>query len=44
MTKKGSFGDITYIKKTRRSLKRHKKKMSKSEKRSWKPYQGQGRK
>jgi len=43
MTKKAKFGVNTFIKKTRPSVGRHKKNMSKSERRSWKPYRGQGR-
>ena len=43
MTKKFKLGVNTFIKKTRPSVGRHKKKMSKSERRSWKPYRGQGR-
>ena len=43
MAAKAKFGVNTYRKRTRRSIGRHKKKMSKSEKRSWKVYRGQGR-
>jgi len=43
MATKAKFGVNTYRNRTRRSIGRHKKNMSKSERRSWKPYKGQGR-
>ena len=43
MATKAKFGVNTYHKRSRPSVGRHKKNMSKSERRSWKPYQGQGR-
>ena len=43
MAKKANFGVNTYVKKTKPKIGRHKKNMNKSEKRSYKPYVGQGR-
>ena len=43
MAKKSKFGVNTYIKKTKPKIGRHKKNMNKSEKRSYKAYNRQGR-
>ena len=43
MVKRAKFGVNTYIKKTKPKIGRHKKNMSKSEKRSYKAYNRQGR-
>ena len=44
MAKKAKgFGVNTYEKKSKPKIGRHKKKMNKSEKRNYKPYNGQGR-
>ena len=43
MAKKGTFGINTYRDRSRKKIGRHKKNMNKSEKRSFKPYEGQGR-
>ena len=43
MAKKSTFGVNTYRERTKRKIGRHTKRMSKSEKRSYKPYRGQGR-
>ena len=40
--RKSIFGVNTYVKKTKRKLRRHKKRMNKAEKRSYKPSVGQG--
>ena len=41
--KRPVFGVNTYIKKTKRKLKRHKKRLNKAEKRNYKKSRGQGR-
>jgi methylmalonyl-CoA mutase N-terminal domain/subunit len=41
--KRPVFGVNTYIKKTKKKLKRHKKRMNKAEKRNYKKSRGQGR-
>jgi hypothetical protein len=41
--RKSMFGVNTYIKKTKRKLKRHKKRLNKAEKRNYKKSRGQGR-
>ena len=38
--KKGLYGVNTYVKKSRKKIHRHKKRLSKSEKRSYKKYKG----
>ena len=43
MAKKPLFGVNTYVETTKKKIGRHKKRMTKSEKRSYKPYRGQGR-
>ena len=43
MAKAPKWGSHIYRNRTRRKLGRHTKKMNKSEKRSFKPYVGQGR-
>lgn len=43
MAKSKTFGVNTYEKKTKPKIGRHKKNMSKSEKRNYKKYRGQGR-
>ena len=42
--KRPVFGVNTYIKKTKRKLRRHKKRLNKTEKRNYKKSRGQGRK
>ena len=41
--KKNLFGVNTYVKRTKPKIGRHKKRMSKSEKKNYKKYRGQGR-
>lgn len=41
--KKGTFGVNNYVKGSKKRIGRHKKRMSKGEKRSYKKYNGQGR-
>ena len=41
--KKSTFGVNNYRERSRKKIGRHKKNMNKSEKRSYKPYVGQGR-
>ena len=43
MAKKGLYGVNTYRERTRKKIGRHKKRMTKHEKRSFKPYRAQGR-
>ena len=43
MAKKGLYGVNNYRERTRKKIGRHKKNMNKSQKRSYKPYVGQGR-
>jgi hypothetical protein len=43
MAKKGTFGVNTYRERTKRKIGRHKKRMNKSEKRSYKKYNRGGR-
>ena len=43
MGKKGSWGVNTYRERTKPKIGRHRKNMNKSQKRSYKPYVGQGR-
>ena len=43
MAKKSRFGVNTYIERSKPKISRHKKRMNKSEKRSYKKYRGQGR-
>ncbi len=43
MAKKQKWGVNTYVKKTKRKLGRHKKRLSRDEKRSYKKYNRQGR-
>ena len=43
MAKKGTFGVNNYRTRSRKKIGRHKKNMSKSERRSFKSYVGQGR-
>ena len=43
MAKKSKFGINTYVNKTKPKIGRHKKNMSKGEKRSYKKYHRQGR-
>jgi hypothetical protein len=43
MAKKSKFGVNTYVKRSKPRIGRHKKRMNKSEKRSYKKYIGQGR-
>ena len=43
MGKAPKWGVNTYVKRTKPSVGRHKKKMSKSEKKSYKKYRGQGK-
>lgn len=39
---KTRFGVVTYVKKTKPKIGRHKKRLSKSDKRQYKKYRGQG--
>ena len=43
MAKKTRFGVNTYVERSKPKIGRHKKRMNKSEKRSYKKYRGQGR-
>ena len=43
MAKKGTWGVNTYRERSKPKIVRHKKNMNKSQKRSYKPYVGQGR-
>ena len=43
MAKKPKFGINTYVKRTKPKIGRHKKRMNKSEKRSYKKTRGQGK-
>ena len=43
MVKRALFGVNSYVKRTRPKIGRHKKRMNKSEKPSYKPTRGQGR-
>jgi len=43
MAKRALFGVNTYVRRTKPKIGRHKKRMNKSEKRSYKPSIGQGR-
>ena len=43
MAKKSKFGVNTYVTRSRPKIGRHKKRMRKDEKRSYKKYRGQGR-
>ena len=43
MAKKYKFGVNTYVRRTKPKIGRHKKRMRKDEKRSYKKYRGQGR-
>ncbi len=43
MVKRALFGVNSYVKRTKPKIGRHKKRMNKSEKRSYKPTRGQGR-
>jgi len=43
MAKRALFGVNTYVRRTKPKIGRHKKRMNKSEKRSYKPSVGQGR-
>ena len=43
MAKKPKWGVDTYVKRTKPKIGRHKKRMNKDEKRSYKRYKGQGR-
>ena len=43
MVKRALFGVNYYVKRTKPKIGRHKKRMNKSEKRSYKPTRGQGR-
>jgi len=42
MAKKSNFGVNSYVKRTKPKIGRHKKRMNKSEKRSFTKYRGQG--
>ena len=43
MAKKGTYGVNTYVKRSKPKIGRHKKRMNRDEKRSYKKYIGQGR-
>ncbi len=43
MAKKPKWGVDTYVKRTKPKIGRHKKRMNKDEKRSYKKYRGQGK-
>ena len=43
MAKKSTFGVHTYRERSKPKIGRHKKRMTKHEKRNYKPYRGQGR-
>ena len=43
MVKRALFGVNSYVKRTKPKIGRHKKRINKSEKRSYKPTRGQGR-
>jgi len=43
MVKRALYGVNTYVRRTKPKIGRHKKRMNKSEKRSYKPTRGQGR-
>ncbi len=43
MAKKPKWGVNTYVKRTKPKIGRHKKRMNKDEKRSYKKYRGQGK-
>ena len=43
MAKKPKWGVNTYVKRTKPKIGRHKKRMNRDEKRSYKKYRGQGR-
>jgi len=43
MAKRAQFGVNTYVRRTKPKIGRHKKRMNKSEKRTYKPTRGQGR-